>query len=220
MQNDTKIYERVMGALSFAPEVNADDITVAVHDGVVTLAGSVSSYLQKQIARRVVKKLAGVKGVANEIQVKITSVWKPNDSEIAKAIENAFTWHSSVPGNSVKFTVEDGNVVLSGKVPWQYQRADAERSIRYLTGIKNINNQILVGAPLSIATPDIVKDKLKTQFENMALIDAESISIQVKDSELTLTGKVRSWAERSEASKIAWSIPGVTFVNNNLLVTA
>lgn len=219
MESDTKIYERIMGALKFASDIKSDDITVAVHDGIVTLAGSVGSYLEKRAAQRIVKKLIGVKGIANEIQVKISSIWKPNDSEIAKSIENALIWHSSVPNDSVKFTISDGNVVLTGKVPWQYQKIGAERAIRYLTGVKSIDNQIIIGPRISIAASDIVRDKLKTQFENMALIDAANVSVQVNNSELTLTGRVRSWAERSEASRIAWSVPGVTSVNNNLAVT-
>ena len=213
MKSDNDIRRDVERELSWEPSVDERRIGVAVVDGIVTLSGELSSYAEKWKAERVAERVEGVRGVVNEIEVKTESQY--SDVDIAKVAADALKWNVMVPSDRVKVRVEKGWVTLTGEVNWDFQRRAAERAVRNLPGVKGIYNLIKVQPRVE---PKDVKQRIEETFKREAVIDASHVSVQVDGGEVTLSGKVRSWVERHEAEKAAWSAPGVTAVHNNILV--
>ena len=213
MRSDQEIRRDVERELSWEPSIDDRRIGVAVLDGIVTLSGEVSSYAEKWKAERVAERVEGVRGVVNEVEVKIESDY--SDVDIAKWAADAMKWNVMVPSDKVKIKVEKGWVTLTGEVSWDFQRRAAERAVRNLPGVRGISNLIKVQPRVE---PKEVKQRIEETFKREAVIDASNISVEVSGGEVTLTGKVRSWVERHEAEKAAWSAPGVTTVHNNIVV--
>jgi osmotically-inducible protein OsmY len=213
--SDKDLDAAVQNKLEFDPSIDATDIAAKAKNGIVTLAGAVKSYAEKKAAEGAVKSLYGVKAVANELEVKPSSAFARSDTDIAKAVTNALEWDTLVPADRVKSVVANGSVTLSGEVEWPYQRTAAEQAVRNLFGIKAVNNNIIVKPT---ATPSDVKKRIEDEFRRSAVLHAQDIAVSVSGSTVTLTGKVRSWTEYDEADLAAWSVPGVTQVNNSLAV--
>jgi osmotically-inducible protein OsmY len=208
---DQEIQTNVMAELRWDPSVPATEIGVVVKDGVVTLTGTVDTYMKKWRAEEVAHRVTGVIAVANEIQVR--SIGERTDSDIAAAAVHALTWNSTIPQGKVHVTVDKGWVTLKGEVEWQYQRQEAERAVRRLLGVKGVSNQITVKPA---ATPSDLKKRIQDALVRNAQIDADGITVEVEGSKTILRGKVRSWAERAEAERVAWLAPGITSVDNQI----
>jgi osmotically-inducible protein OsmY len=212
---DHELKRHVENALDFEPSVDATDVGVSVDDSVATLRGNVRSYAEKWAAERTALRVFGVKGVANDLAVRLASAHERTDTDIAKAAVEAFKWNTLIPPDQITVVVTNGWVILNGTVAWQYQRAAAERAVRDLTGVKGVSNSILLKAPMS---PGDIKAKIEEAFKRSAEVDANRVNVAVQDGTIVLTGRVRSWAERQEASRAAWSAPGVTQVDDRLTV--
>ncbi len=208
---DQEIQANVMAELRWDPSVPATEIGVVVKDGVVTLTGTVDTYMKKWRAEEGAHRVNGVIAVANEIQVR--SIGERTDSDIAAAALHALNWNSTVPQGKVHVTVDKGWVTLKGDVEWQYQRQEAERAVRRLLGVKGVSNLITVKPA---ATPSDLKRKIEDALVRNAQVDAERITVEVQGSKAVLKGKVRSWAEREEAERVAWLAPGITSVDNQI----
>jgi osmotically-inducible protein OsmY len=208
---DQEIQADVMAELRWDPSVPATEIGVVVKDGVVTLTGIVDTYMKKWRAEEVAHRVNGVIAVANEIQVR--SIGERTDSDIAAAAHHALSWNSTIPQGKVHVTVDKGWITLKGDVEWQYQRQEAERAVRRLLGVKGVSNLITVKPA---ATPSDLKRKIEDALLRNAQVDAERITIEVQGSKAVLKGKVRSWAEREEAERVAWLAPGITSVDNQI----
>ncbi len=215
MKSDLELREDVLEELMVDPSIDAAQIAVTVKDGIVTLGGDVTSYVQMWAAERAVKRVAGVKGYAEEIQVKLPGFAARTDADIAKAAVNALDWNVSVPQDRVKVKVHDGGVTLEGAVDWHYQSQAAYEAVRHLTGVRWVTNQIVVKPPVSASE---VKSKIESALARNALLNANGISVSVTNDEVTLKGRVRSWTEREEAERTAWSVPGVALVDDRLAV--
>jgi osmotically-inducible protein OsmY len=213
MKSDLEIQKDVLDQLKWEPVLDATDIGVSVKNGVVTLSGVVKIYSQKMAAEHAVKKVAGVKAVAEEIQVGNSPLFIKSDHELAEAVLHALKWSSCVPDEKIMVKVEDGVVSLEGMVDWEYQRTGANRSIDCLAGVKAVHNFITLKPSI---TPGNVKQIITAAFERIATIDAEKIFVEVNGGKVILSGKVRSFAEQEDAVNAAWSAPGVIEVINNM----
>lgn len=216
MRTDHELQRDVIAELEWQPSLRDEEIGVAVKDGVVTLSGNVANYARKFEAEKAAEKVNGVKAVALDLMVKLGNPFIRSDSDVAHAAIQALKWDIDVPDEKIKLRVEDGRVLLEGQVEWQYQRAAAERAIRYLYGVKNVSNLLSV-KPTKITTQDVSK-MINAAFKRSADVDSSRISVESKDGMVVLKGSVRSWAERRDAENAAWAAPGVTQVDDRLAV--
>jgi len=213
--DDSEIRRRVLAELDWDPSIDASDVGVAVKDGVVTLTGTIPSYWQEKEVERVVKRIAGVRAVAEELTIKLPGNSERSDADIAQSALNGLRFNVAVPTKSIQVTVEKGWVTLDGQVEWQYQRAAAESEVKYLMGVRGVTNNIEIKPKVS--TSD-VKAKIEEAFERLAQLDANQITIEARDGKVILRGNVRTCDEKDQAEQAAWAAPGVTSVENHVVV--
>ena len=212
---DKDLKRLVQSALDWEPSLDATDIGVSVDESVVTLRGNVGSYAEKVTAERVALRVYGVKALANDLAVHLPSGFERTDTEIAQTAVAALKWTTMVPADRVTVTVTNGWLSLNGTLDWQYQKDAAARTVRDLTGVKAVTNNIIVQP--RVKTVD-VRDKIEAAFKRSAEIDARRINVTAQDGKVTLSGNVHSWSERQEAKRAAWAAPGVTQVDDHLAI--
>jgi osmotically-inducible protein OsmY len=215
MRPDSDIERDVKDELQWRPDLDATDIAVSVKNGVVTLTGFVHSYLDKYEAEAAAKCVAGVVGVANDIEVRLRNVDAKPDPEIAREAVAAIKSQLPYSWENIKVIVKDGWVHLEGEEEWQFQRDTAEKAVCRLRGVKGVSNLIKLKPR---AQPSEIKRKIQEAFKRNAELDANRIAVEAKGSEVILKGTVRSWAELEEAERVAWSAPGVIKVENRIVV--
>jgi len=213
-RSDNSLRDDVLLELKWDPKISsASDIAVAVKDGVVTLSGFVPSFWEKDAAEKAVKRVYGVRGIANDIEVKL--FWQRTDPEIARDAVHELESHVSIPADRIKVTVKDGWVTLEGTVDWEYQKSLAQSAMKKLKGVSGVTNKIQVTPKASAAE---VKSKIEEALRRSAELDARRITVEIEGSTVKLYGSVSSWAEREEAERAAWSAPGTTMVENHIIV--
>lgn len=217
MKTDAHLKADVTEELAWDPAVNATGIGVAVKDGVVTLTGHLDSYAEKHAVERAVHRVAGVRGIALELDVKLAPEHKRSDSEIAQAATTALQLNSLVPDEKIQVQVENGRVILTGEVDWGYQLASAEQCVRPLAGVRGLSNRITIK---SLASSKDVGAQITAALTRQAAREAKHITVEVEGSVVTLWGKVHSLAEREAAVGAAFSARGVSRVVDKLEVGA
>jgi len=214
-RTDTQIQADVLAELKWEPRVQPNEIGVAVKNGVVTLTGFVDSYTKRWAAETAAHRVRGVKAVANDIEVRLSSDNKKTDTDLAAAIVRALEWDAFVPVDKLDVSVSNGWVTLKGEVEWQFQKQDAERVVRRLTGVAGVTNMITV-------IPRVAASELKQRIDKAlvrsAETDAKQITVEVDADAVILKGTVKSWAEREAAERAAWAAPGVTSVDNRITI--
>ena len=214
MRTDSQIQRDVEEELKWDPNIDSIDIAVKVVGGTVSLSGFVRTYSEKYDAERIAKRVLGVRAVANDLEVRLPGGDRP-DPEIARDAADALKRTLPYTSKSVKAVVRNGWVTLEGDVEWDFQRQLAEATIRSVKGIKGITNLITVKPTVR---PSDVKEKIEEALRRSAEVDARNITVETSGDEVTLRGRVRSWAEREEAERAAWRAPGVHEVHNEIEV--
>ena len=215
MKSDSEIERDVRDELRWDPDLNADDMAVSVKDGVVTLAGFVPSYADKFEAEAAAKRVAGVHAVANDLEVRLPAIDERPDPDIARDAVAALKAELPISHDRIKVIVKDGWMTLEGAVEWQYQKTTAENAVRRVKGVKGVTNVIAVKPKVE---PSELKRKIMEAFKRNAEVDANRITVEASGSEVILKGTVRSWIEREEAERVAWSAPGITKVEDRIVV--
>jgi osmotically-inducible protein OsmY len=214
--DDKQLRQNIIDELEFEPSVDAQDIGVAVSEGIVTLSGHVSSYAEKVAVQHAVQRVKGVRAIAQEIEVRYPGEKKTADDEIAKRALNILKWDAVIPGAAVRVTVQKGWVLLTGEVDWQFQKKAAEDAIRKLSGVTGVSNSITIKPRVSASD---IKKKIEDALARNAHVEARAIRVNVSDgNKVRLEGAVDSWDDRDVVENAAWSVPGVQSVDDRLAI--
>jgi osmotically-inducible protein OsmY len=216
MKSDSEIERDVRDELRWDPDLNADDIALSVKNGVVTLAGFTPSYSDKFEAEAAAKRVAGVLAVANDIEVRLPAIDQRPDPDIARDAVAALKAQLPISYDRIKVIVKNGWVYLEGAAEWQYQKTTAETAVRKVKGVKGVTNSIVLKPQVK---PSDIQRKIQEAFKRGAEVDANRITVEANGSEVVLKGTVRSWIEREEAERVAWSAPGITKVEDRIVVS-
>lgn len=213
--DDIALRQNILDALEYEPSLDAADIGVTSDNGIVTLTGHVRTYAEKENAERIVKRIKGVRGIVQGIDVRIYGAKPTDDDDIARRAANMIDWNVSIPSGAVQVRVIKGWITLSGKVAWQFQKSAASDAMRHLDGVIGVSNLIDV---MPRATTGDVKARIEKALERDAELEAQAIGVDVSGGKVTLRGKVRTWSERQAAERAAWSAKGVTALDDQLSI--
>ena len=216
MKTDMELEKDVAEELKWDPSIDDSEIGISVRGGVVTLTGSVPDFAQKWGALQAVERIAGVRAIAQELIVKLPDRYHVSDTELAHQIVNTLLWDIEVPHEKIKVRVERGWVTLEGEVNWQFQRNSADRAVRHQKGVVGVSNLITIASHVS--AHDIAQ-RVKDALRRSAEADSKKISVSSDGGTVTLSGTVRSWAEREDAERAAWGTTGVTAVEDRLAIS-
>ena len=215
MRTSEDIRADVLEELEWVPGLDESEIRIAVDENIVTMTGHVPSWTEKRKSEEAAKRVAGVRGLADEVKVRVPGSHGRDDTDVVETALDALRWNYSVPNEKVTVTVDNGWLTLEGTVDWQYQRKAAERAVQGLTGMKHLSNRITVTPRVS---PANVKEKVEAAFKRSAELEARNLRVATDGGTVTLSGDVHSWTEWEEAENAAWAAPGVVGVDNRLAV--
>ena len=215
MKSDAQLRSDVLAELDWDPAIEAGAVGVSATEGVVTLTGHLGSHAEKDAAERAAQRVQGVKAIAVEITVKLPAGDERTNADIARAAEHALEWNVLVPNGKIKPMVEGGWVTLTGEVEWEYQRHAAEGAVRPLMGVRGVSNMIGISPKVR---PADVERKLREALARQAKRESDRIQISVDGSKVALRGRVHSFTDYYAVRNAAWSVPGVSSVENDLVV--
>jgi osmotically-inducible protein OsmY len=215
MPNDNRLQQAVLEELNWEPSVTAAHIGVTANAGVVTLSGQVESFAQKHAAEAAVRRVKGVKAIAEEIEVRLPYDTKRSDDEIARAAIGRFEWDVSIPRDAIQVSVEQGWITLTGEVDWHYQKDAASMDVRALFGVTGVSDQITIKPTVNASN---ISDDIMHALGRSWFFDPKTISVSAQGGKVRLTGTVSSWHDRQIAATTAWAAPGATAVENDIAV--
>jgi len=214
MSNDDLV-GYVSDELFWDPKVDSEAIAVSADDGKITLRGTVGSFRQKREAKKAAERIYGVTSVDNKLQVRLMNDAKRDDADIRGDVLQALMLDSLVP-STIDVKVDDGFVTLTGTADWQYQRDEAEFMAATVVGVLDVDDDVTLSGQTPKASD--VKDSIKNAFKRNAKLDADDLSVATSNGTVTIEGVVSSWSEHDEALEAAWAAPGVTDVDDQILV--
>ncbi|MGN9909148.1 BON domain-containing protein [Phytohabitans sp. LJ34] len=218
LRTDEQIQRDVLAELRWDARVQPNEVAVVARGGVVTLAGWVDSYVKRWAAERAAQRVRGVVAVANEVEIHPPAAGaEPTDPDIAAAAAQVVEWNAQVPADQIEITVSAGRVVLRGEVEWEYERREAERAVRGLAGVRGVTNAIAL-RPRQRTEPEDLERRIAQALLRSAETDAGRIVVEQDGDRVILRGAVRSWPERRDAERAAWSAPGVRDVENDIRI--
>lgn len=215
MKTDAQLQADVLDELQWDPRFNAAEIGVSVKNGIVTLSGHVNSFTEKLAVEEATRRVKDVKGMVEEISVNLPLDGKRTDQDIAQAAVSALRWNNAVPDRDIRIRVEDGWLTLEGRVDWQFQKDAARNAVKDIIGLHGVINQVTIKPTVSAP---VVKDAIKKALERSADVEAGKVNVETSGSKVTIRGKARTWAERSEIERAAWSAPGVMEVEDDVVI--
>jgi osmotically-inducible protein OsmY len=215
-RTDDDIQRDVLAELEWDARVSPNELGVVVRDGVVTLTGTVNSYVKQWAAGDAALRVRGVQAVANQVEVRLEPTSERSDDSMAADAVRALEGDAVLARGKLKVKLAKGWLTLSGEVEWYYQKLDAERVVRRLRGVKGVTNLIVVRPAVNSLD---IKAEIERALVRSAQTDAKNIELEVKGGRVVLKGTVRSVAESHDAERVAWLGPGVTEVDNQLLVS-
>ena len=215
MKNNEDLQKDVQDAIKYEPLLHAAEIGVIVENGVVTLSGIVDSYAKKAEAEFAAKNVAGVKAVVEKIEIRLGTIGKREDTDIAKEIVSIYKWNWYIPNDIIKVKVEDGWVTLEGNLDWNYQRDAATESVSQLTGVRGITNQLNLQ---SDSTDAIEKTEIEKAINRNWSLHDNDITVAVTGNRVKLNGLVKSLYQKDLAGKVAFNAPGVIGLDNELVI--
>jgi osmotically-inducible protein OsmY len=215
-RTDSEIKRQVLLELVWDTRVSEREVGVQAAAGIVTLTGTVGSWAKKVAAAEAAHRVAGVRDVANDIQVKVPGTAVRTDAEIAAAVRHALEWDILVPDTKIRSTVSDGWVTLAGVVDHWNERDDAERAVRNLAAVIGISNEIEVQPPKVLSGN--VRASINDALQRRAAREAKRIAVEVRDGRVCLKGTVRSWAERQAVVGAATGTTGVRGIEDHLRI--
>jgi osmotically-inducible protein OsmY len=214
MTKDTLLQQAALAELSWEPSITAGHIGVTAADGVVTLTGHVENFAEKRAAEAAVGRVSGVKAVAENIEVKLPSAMKRSDDQIAAAVLERLAWDVVIPQDRVKVKIENGQLTLTGDVDWHFQSEAVEDACRRMLGVVSVFNQIAIKPQVSASN---IHEKIKIALHR-SWYEPVKIKVTADGGKVRLTGSVRTWYERQEAETAAWGAPGVTMVDDAIVI--
>jgi osmotically-inducible protein OsmY len=217
LKTNSELQRDVQNELNWVSSITAGEIGVTAKDGVVTLTGTVPNYFEKMEAEHIAGRVAGVMAIAEELKVQLPDFNERTDTDIAQSALNALAWNVAVPSDHAKVKVENGWVTLHGQVDWYYQKKAAENAVHYLMGVKGVTNSLTL-KPRETITAGEIMTTIENAFKRTAISDAHKITVKAQNGKVTLDGNVHSWIEKDEAGEYAWTTPGVSSVENNIVV--
>ncbi len=214
--SDTILRQNVIDELEFEPSIDAAHIGVTAENGVVTLSGHVPTYGEKIKIADIVCRVQGVRGIAQEIEVRPRGEHRTADDEIAKRALSVIRWNTVIPEGAVLIKVQKGVVTLSGAVEWSYQKNAAAEAVRGLTGVIDVYNNIEVKPGPTVSD---VKKRIEDALKRAAELEAKAIKVDVDGSgKVKLEGHVNAWFERNAIERAAWAAPGVKMVDDRITI--
>lgn len=213
--SDLELRRAILDELEFQPYIDAAAIGVAIVNGVVSLTGHVKTYAEKEAVERVVKRVKGVQAVAEELQVRVPGELEVGDEVIASRCLEVMRWNTDTVADRMLIEVQQGWVTLEGEVDWQYQKEAAQDAVRRLSGVVGINNRLIVRPKVGV---EDIKARIETALARNSELDANKIRVTVDDKTVRLEGHVRHWRERKACEHTAWAVPGVSHVDNHILI--
>jgi osmotically-inducible protein OsmY len=215
--SDNALRQAVLDELAFDPSIEAKHVGVTALNGVVTLMGHVPSFLDKVHAEQAASRVAGVRGVANDIEVKLPEDLKESDETIAARALQCLAWDATVPKNQIQVHVASGWVTLTGMVDWAFQRIAAESDVRKLHGVVMVANNIIVQPKYAPPNAQHIRQQILDALKRNVM-EHSTINVQTEGSKVILSGHVPGVALRHAAERVAWSAPGVGQVQDDLTI--